>query len=83
MQSVFIVFGTLQRCNVPQEAGEYSKMMSFHNLYASINIVMVIKWKRTGWVGEIRNLYKILVGKSEGKRPFGRTRRGWEYNIGI
>jgi hypothetical protein len=34
-------------------------------------------------VGEIRNLYKILVGKSEGKRPFGRTRRGWEYNIGI
>jgi len=23
----------------------------------------------------------VLVGKSEGKRPFGRPRRGWEDNI--
>ena len=25
--------------------------------------------------------YNVLVGKSEGKRPFGRTRRMWEDNI--
>jgi hypothetical protein len=31
--------------------------------------------------GEMRNTYKILVGKPEGKRPFGRPRRRWEYNI--
>jgi hypothetical protein len=29
----------------------------------------------------MRNEYKILVGKPEGKRPLGRTRRRWEINI--
>jgi hypothetical protein len=28
--------------------------------------------------GKVRNSYKILVGKPEGKRPLGRPRRGWE-----
>jgi hypothetical protein len=32
-------------------------------------------------VGEMRNLYKILVGKCEGKRPFVRPRQRWEDNI--
>jgi hypothetical protein len=31
--------------------------------------------------GEKRNVYRILVGKSEGKRPLGRPRRKWEDNI--
>jgi hypothetical protein len=31
--------------------------------------------------GEMRNVYKILVGKPKGKRPFGRPRRIWEDNI--
>jgi hypothetical protein len=30
---------------------------------------------------EVRNAYKILAGKSEGKRPCGRPRRKWEDNI--
>jgi hypothetical protein len=30
---------------------------------------------------ERRNGYRILVGRPEGKRPFGRTRRRWEDNI--
>jgi hypothetical protein len=30
---------------------------------------------------EIRNAYKILVGKSEGMRPLRKTRNGWEDNI--
>jgi len=29
----------------------------------------------------MRNAYKILVGKSEGKRPLGRPRRRWKDNI--
>jgi hypothetical protein len=29
-------------------------------------------------MGEVRNAYKILVGKLEGKRPLGRRRRRWE-----
>jgi hypothetical protein len=31
--------------------------------------------------GEKRNVYRLLVGKSEGKRPLGRPRRRWVDNI--
>jgi hypothetical protein len=33
--------------------------------------------------GEKRNAYRLLVGKPEGKRPLGRTRRRWMVNIGM
>jgi hypothetical protein len=32
-------------------------------------------------MGERRGIYRVLVGKPEGKRPFGRPRRRWEDNI--
>jgi hypothetical protein len=32
-------------------------------------------------MGEMRGVYRVLVGKPEGKRPFGRPRRRWEENI--
>jgi hypothetical protein len=32
-------------------------------------------------MGEDRKLYKVLVGKPEGKRPLGRPRRRWEDGI--
>jgi hypothetical protein len=32
-------------------------------------------------MGEMRNVYKILVGNPEGKRPLRRPRHGWEDNI--
>ena len=40
-----------------------------------------------GWEGHIahmgdrRGLYRVFVGKREGKRTFGRPRRRWEDNI--
>ena len=34
-------------------------------------------------MGESRVAYRILVGKSEGRRPLGRPRRRWEDNIKI
>jgi hypothetical protein len=58
-----------------------------HNLYASSNIIRMIKRRRTRWTGhiapvrEIRNAYEILVGKPEAKRPFGRPRCRWKGNI--
>ena len=56
-------------------------------LYSSLNIVRVIKSRRMRWaghmarMGEGRGVYRVLVGKSEGKRPLGRPRRRWEDNI--
>jgi hypothetical protein len=57
-----------------------------HNLYSSPNIVTVIKW-RMRWaghvarIGEGKAVYRVLVGRPEGKRPLGRHRRRWEDNI--
>jgi len=32
-------------------------------------------------MGEMRRVYRVLVGRREGKRPLGRPRRRWEDNI--
>jgi hypothetical protein len=50
------------------------------------NIVRVIK-SRLRWAGHVarmgegRGVYRVLVGKPEGKRLLGRPRRRWEDNI--
>jgi hypothetical protein len=71
--------------------GEWRKLHDeeLHNLYSSPDIIRQIKSKRMRWaghvarIGEKRKLYKVLVGKSEGKRPLGRPRRRWEDGIRI
>jgi hypothetical protein len=58
-----------------------------NNLYPSLNIVPLIKLRRMKWAGHVtskeesRDIYRVLVGKSEGKRPHGRPRSSWEDNI--
>ena len=58
-----------------------------NDLYSSPNIVRVIKSRRMIWAGHVarmgeeRGVYRVLVGKSEGKRPLGRPRRRREDNI--
>jgi hypothetical protein len=58
-----------------------------HNLYSSPDIIRQIKSRRKRWavhvarMGEERKVYKVLVGKPEGKRPLGRPRRRWEDGI--
>jgi hypothetical protein len=43
-----------------------------------------MRWARNvARVGEVGHLYKILVGKSEGKRPQGRRKYRWEDNIKV
>jgi hypothetical protein len=60
-----------------------------YNLYSSPNIVRVIKSRRMRWAGHVvrmgegRGVYRVLVGRPEGKRPLGRPRRRWEDNIKI
>ena len=34
-------------------------------------------------MGERRGVFLVLVGKPEGKKPLGRPRRRWEYNIKV
>jgi hypothetical protein len=52
-----------------------------HNLYSSPSVIRMIKSRRMRWIEHVarmrekRNAYRILVGKPEGKRPLGRTRR--------
>ena len=59
-----------------------------NDLYSSPNIVQVIKWRRMRWpghvarMGEVRGVYRVLVGKPEGKRPLGRPRRRWWIILG-
>ena len=51
------------------------------------NIVRVVKSRRmrlaghVARMGERRGVHRVLVGKLEGKRPFGRPRRRWKDNI--
>jgi hypothetical protein len=61
-----------------------------HSLYSSPNIVREIKSRRIRWEGHVahvggerRGVYRVLIGKPEGKRPLGRPRYGWEYNIKV
>jgi hypothetical protein len=60
-----------------------------NNLYFSPSIIRMMKSRRMRWaghvsrMGELRNAYRILVGKPEGKRPLGRPRRKWVDNTEI
>jgi hypothetical protein len=72
-----------------EEDGSWRKLHNdeLHNLYSSPNIFRVIKSWRMRWagqaarMGEGRGVYKVLVGRTEGKRPLGRPRRRWQNNI--
>ena len=68
--------------------------MNAKDQYYSPNIVRVIKSRRMRWVGPVarmgkkRGVYRILVGKPEGKNPLGRPRiiLGWivrKWDVGV
>ena len=69
--------------------GEYRKLHTeeLNGLHFSPNIVRMIKSRRMRWAGNVarmgerRGVYRVLVGKPDGKRPLGRPRRRWEFNI--
>jgi hypothetical protein len=71
--------------------GEWRKLHSgeLHNLYSSPDSIRHIKSRRMRWAGHVartgegRNVYRVLVGKPEGKRSFERPRRRWEGGIKI
>jgi hypothetical protein len=82
---VFSLFGP-KRAEV---TGGWRKLHNeeLHNLYYSQSIIRIIKSRRMRWAGHVarievkKNVYRLLVGKPEGKRPLGRLRRRWIDNI--
>jgi hypothetical protein len=72
-----------------EREGDWRRMHNeeLRNLYASSNIIRVIKSRRVGRIGhvarmvEMRNANRILVGKAVEKRSHGRLKRRWKENI--
>jgi len=58
-----------------------------NDLYSPLNIVRMIKSRRMRWAGHVADMgeerwvYRVLVGKPEGRRPLGRPRRRWMDDI--
>jgi len=71
--------------------GEWRKLHNeeLNDLYSSPNIVRAIKIEKIemggacSMYGERRGVYRVLVGKPEGKRPLRKPRRRWEDNINM
>jgi hypothetical protein len=69
--------------------GQWRKLHNgeLHNLYSSPDIMRQIKSRRMRWarhvacMGEGRNVYRVLVGMPEEKRPLERPRSRWEDGI--
>jgi hypothetical protein len=65
-----------------EEGGSWRKFHNdeLHSLYSSPNIVRVIKSRRMRWAGHVahmgegRDIYRVLVGRPEGKRSLGRPK---------
>jgi len=69
--------------------GEWRRLNNeeLNDVYSSPSIVRVIKSRRMRWAGHVvrmveeRGVYRVLVGKPEGRRPLGRPRLRWVDNI--
>jgi hypothetical protein len=79
----------VQKCTVgyrvyPEYTNPWEKRFYTEN---PSNIVRIIKSRILTWVGRVtrigkgRSLYRVLAGKSKGKRPLGRPRHRWEDNM--
>jgi hypothetical protein len=76
------VLGRILGPKIDELTGEWRKLHNeeLHNLYSSPDIIRQIKSRWMRWAGHVarmgeeRKLYKVLVGKPEGKRPLGRPR---------
>jgi hypothetical protein len=69
--------------------GKWRKLhnQELNDLYSSPTIVRVMKQRRMRWTGHVarmgdgRGVYRVWVGKPEGKRLLGRPRHRWEDNV--
>jgi hypothetical protein len=86
--------GALRRIFGPKREKVVEEWRKLHNkeldaFYSLPNVVQVIKSRKIRWAGHVvrmwerRGVYRVLVGKPEGKIQLGRPRRRWEDNIRI
>jgi hypothetical protein len=86
---LILYHGKLMTVSILLLMGKWRKLHNgeLHNLYTPPDIIRQIKSRRIRWAGHVarmgegRNVYRVLVGKPEGKRPLGRPRRRWEIGI--
>jgi len=79
------IFGTRR----DEVTGEWRRLHNeeLNDLYSSANIVRVIKSRKmrlaghVARMGEERGVYRVLLGKPQGRRPLGRPRHRWVDNI--
>jgi hypothetical protein len=82
----------LRRISGPKRdevTGEWRKLHSgeLHNLHSSPDTIRQIESRRMRWAGHVasmgegRKVYRVLVGKPEGKRPLEIPRHRWEDGI--
>jgi hypothetical protein len=82
----------LRRIFGPKRDAVTKEWIKLHNeelsdLYSLPKSARVVKSRRMRWAEHVgsmeegRGVHRVLVGKHEGKRPLGRPRRRWEYNI--
>jgi hypothetical protein len=75
----------LRRIFAPKRGEVTGEWRNLHNeelhiLYSSPDIIRQIKSRRMRWAGHVarmgeeRKVYRVLVGKPEGKRPLGKTK---------
>ena len=80
--------GFTQRYRRDEVTGDWRRLHNeeLNDLYSSPNILRVIKSRRMRWAGHVarmseeRGVYRVLVGKPEGKRLLGRPRGRWVDN---
>jgi hypothetical protein len=86
------IFRKCKEASSYEVTGEWKKLHSWelHNLYSSPDIIRQIKSRRMRWARHVarmgegrRNVYRVLVGKPEGKRRLERPRRRWKDGIKI
>jgi hypothetical protein len=77
------IFGTKR----DEVTGEWRKLHNEELRNFICPQILLGKSRRMRWAGHVarmgeeRKVYKVLVGKPEGKRPLGRPRRRWEYGV--
>jgi hypothetical protein len=82
--NVKIIFGKL----ITVQAGQGISILWRPKIYCRVcNIIRYIKSRIMRWAGHVarmgeeRNVYRVLMGKPEEKRPLGRERRRWDDGI--